>query len=87
MPQRNNEILFDHNHDGIDRRGFEVHGLGLHRSAMRAPGRRAQVIQPRRCFAPARWRRVKLRPDQRQPHGLQQALANSDVVSNSASRS
>ena len=45
--KKKDELLNDHNHDGIDRRGFlEVHGLGRNRSVLRHAGRRPEILQP-----------------------------------------
>ena len=74
MPLKpSNVLLVDHNHDGVDRRGFLKCMAWAGTGAVRTPGRSAQVLQPQRGFAPARSRRTQLRPDQRQPHGVQQA--------------
>jgi 3',5'-cyclic-AMP phosphodiesterase len=76
------ELTYDHNHDGIDRRGF-LKCMAWGGNGRLAPDERrgAAIGKLERHLGGSSTKRggPELRADQRQPHGIQQA-ANQDVV-------
>ena len=74
---KKDEIVHDHNHDGIDRRGFlkcmAWAGTGA-LCVMQGGVLKSLQPEPDGRMEPAKMaRRTELRANQRQPHGIQQA--------------
>ena len=71
--KKKGELLIDHNHDGIDRRGFLKCMAWAGTGALCVmEGGRPEVVQPEQNVGvgtQGRWR-TELRPNQRQSHGI-----------------